>query len=100
MNIELKKLSLNDGKEIYEMIKEIGPGENGFVNYGYEINYSGFDDYLKKNDNYSKGINIVPGFVPQTVYWLYAGGVPVGVAKLRDYLTDSLKKAVDTLATA
>lgn len=93
MNIELKKLSLNDGKEIYEMIKEIGPGENGFVNYGYEINYSGFDDYLKKNDNYSKGINIVPGFVPQTVYWLYAGGVPVGVAKLRDYLTDSLKKS-------
>ena len=92
MNIELKKLSLSDGKEIYEMLKEIGPGENGFINSGYEINYREFDDYLLKNDNYSKGIGLEPQYVPQTTYWLYADGVPVGVSKLRDHLTDALRK--------
>lgn len=30
--------------------------------------------------------------VPQHIYWLYINAVPVGMAKLRHYLTDKLKE--------
>lgn len=32
MEVELRKLSLFEGQEVYRMALEIGPGENGFVN--------------------------------------------------------------------
>lgn len=32
MNIELRALSEDDGIEIFEMIQEMGLGENGFTN--------------------------------------------------------------------
>lgn len=92
MKIELKKLSLNDGKEIYEMIQEIGPGENGFMNNGYGISYNEFLEYLEKNKNMAEGINLKEGLVPQTIYWLVINEKPVGIGKLRDYLTDVLRK--------
>ena len=31
------------------MIKEIGPGENGFGNSGYDMSYEDFQEYLTKN---------------------------------------------------
>lgn len=31
MNVVLKKLSEADGRDVYEMIREIGPGENRFT---------------------------------------------------------------------
>ena len=90
--IELIELTLNDGKDIFDMIKEIGPGENGFGNSGYEMNYEDFSEYLIKNIKMSKGIDLWPEQVPQTMYWLYVDGVPGGIGKLRDYLNDNLKK--------
>jgi hypothetical protein len=32
IQVELKELSINVGLDVYEMLREIGPGENGFVN--------------------------------------------------------------------
>lgn len=90
--VELKELSIADGKDIYDMIKEIGPGENGFQNRGYYINTENFRDYLKGNINMSKGINLDSKYVPQTLYWLYIDDEPVGIGKIRDYLNDNLKK--------
>lgn len=37
MLIELKEASLSDGRDIFEMIMEIGPGENEFVNNGFDL---------------------------------------------------------------
>jgi predicted acetyltransferase len=61
--IELRKLTTNDGADVFEMIQEIGKGENGFTK---------------------------PQFVPQTIYWLYVDGKPVGYGKLRHYLNQNL----------
>jgi predicted acetyltransferase len=38
----------------------------------------------------SEGINLEPQYVPQTTYWLYIDGKPVGYGKLRHYLNESL----------
>jgi predicted acetyltransferase len=91
--LELKELSLNDGRDIFDMIKEIGPGENGFANGGYDISYEDFPQYLMRHINMAKGIDLKPEHVPQTMYWLYVNGIPVGIGKLRDYLNDNLKQA-------
>lgn len=93
MDIELRELSLNDGIDVFEMIKEIGPGENGFMNGGYNMDYSDFSKYLEKKVNISKGINLNPNHVPQTIYWLYIDSKPVGMGKLHDYLNDDLRKS-------
>lgn len=92
MLVELRELSAQDGIEVFNMLKEIGPGENGFMNSAYGINYDEFPSYLAENVNYSKGIELPPGYVPQTIYWLYIDSKPVGVGKFRHYLNDFLRE--------
>lgn len=92
MEYELKELSLNDSKDIYEMIQEIGPGENGFGNSGYHVEYNSFSDYLLKHHKISNGIDLHSEYVPQTMFWFYVNHRPVGIGKLRHYLNDALMK--------
>jgi predicted acetyltransferase len=92
MKIELKELSPTDGPDIYEMLQEIGPGENGFQNRAYGKSGIAFRNYLKKCVAYSQGLNLKPEHVPQTTYWLFIDGRPVGIGKLRHYLNDKLRK--------
>lgn len=92
MTIELREISMLDDKEIYEMIVEIGEGENGFGNSGYNIPFEDFPEHLKKNIDMSKGIGLRPEYVPQTMYWLWVNDKPVGIGKFRHYLNDNLKE--------
>ncbi|WP_339270439.1 GNAT family N-acetyltransferase [Paenibacillus sp. FSL R5-0470] len=93
MLIELKEASLSDGRDIFEMIMEIGPGENGFVNNGFDLAYSEFPDFIRDRIALSRGDNILPNYVPQTNYWLLIDSYPVGVGKLRHSLNDQLRKS-------
>lgn len=91
MRAELRELSMSDGRDIYEMLREIGPGENGFGNSGYAIDYADFPAYLQKQFDMSRGIGIdLTRYVPQTRYWLVVEDRPVGVGKLRHYLNECL----------
>lgn len=91
MQVELRELSQGDGSDILDMIREIGPGENGFVNEEYGMDETEFRDYLCRNVNVSGGIGLQPQWVPQTMYWLLIDGRPVGAGKLRHYLNDGLR---------
>lgn len=92
VKIELRSLSLNDGKDIFDMLQQIGPGENGFSGSGYDIDFADFPAYLNAQIEMSNGIGIdLKIYVPQTRYWLYVDGRPVGMGKLRHYLNDSLR---------
>jgi predicted acetyltransferase len=73
------------------MLREIGPGENGFINDG-NVEFSRFPDFLQKHVNMSLGIGLADNQVPQTLYWLYVDNKPAGYGKLRHYLNDSLRK--------
>lgn len=101
MLYHLKKLTLDDGNEIYEMLQQIPKDENGFLN---NINGLAFDDYKKqliKSDLNSKKTDIEDGWkVPQSVYWLFVDGKPVGMGKIRHFLTDKLIEEGGTLGYA
>lgn len=91
MRIELRECSLRDGSDILEMLREIGPGENGFQNRAYSVKDEEFRDLIYRWIDKSRGIGLGQGYVPQAVYWLYVDGKPVGISKLRRYLTESLR---------
>jgi predicted acetyltransferase len=91
MKVELRKLAKNDGRDVYDMLQEIGPGENGFCNSGFNIAYEQFTEYLDQNIDFSEGIGLDEKYVPQTIYWLIVNDKPVGIGKLRHYLNDNLK---------
>ncbi|MBK1809087.1 GNAT family N-acetyltransferase [Clostridium sp. YIM B02505] len=91
--IELRELSPEDGIDIYNMLQEIGPGENGFFNDGYKYPFDNFYEYLLDNYNASRGIELKLGHVPQTTFWLIVDGQPIGIAKLRSYLNYALRES-------
>lgn len=90
LQVELRELKPRGNREIYEMIQEIGHGENGFVNSLYSDDIDSFQMKLEWNHQTAAGIDLPEGYVPQTVYWMYANGVPVGYGKLRHHLNSNL----------
>lgn len=90
MTIELRKMTLDDGRDIYEMLQEIPRDENGFINKNNGRNYEGFKEWLKRSERISKGIGLEEWMVPGDVYWLFVDGIPVGQGKLRHRLTEQL----------
>jgi predicted acetyltransferase len=89
--VELREASLDDDRDIFEMIAEIGPGEHGFGNDGHDMKWDDFPEYLRRQIDMSRGIGIDPyRYVPQTRYWLIVDGRPVGIGKLRHRLNDYL----------
>jgi len=88
----LREASLDDGIEIWAMLREIGPGENGFGNEGYDVPFSHFRTHLQRRIDMKLGVNLPDGRVPMTTYWLFHGTMPVALTKLRHALTDSLRR--------
>ena len=91
--LELRKLSVNDGMDVYQMLQDIPLDENGLQNNANGLSYGEYKNWLIKKKQESELDGIVDGWkVPSTTYWLYADGVPVGFSKLRHCLTDALQK--------
>ena len=92
--LELRRLSVDDGPEIYHMLQDIPKEENGFGNNANGMSYEAYKEWLAAKHQESLREGIQDGWkVPSTTYWLYADGVPVGFGKLRHCLTDTLRKA-------
>ena len=92
--IELKKLSINDGMDIYEMLQEMPADENGLINRVNGMSFEQFKEWLKAKQEEAEQKGLVDGWkVPSTTYWLYIDRTPVGFGNLRHFLTDALMKA-------
>lgn len=92
--IELRQLSIDDGRDIYEMLQEMPADENGFINKANGMSFEQYKEWLIGMHAESEQKGLVDGWkVPSTTYWLYVDGVPVGKGSLRHFLTDALKKA-------
>ena len=92
--LELKRLSVDDGLDIYRMLQEIPREENGLLNKANGLTFDEYKNWLigKQQDAELEGI--VDGWkVPSTTFWLYVDGVPVGFDSVRHFLTDALSKA-------
>ena len=92
MNMEWKPLSASDGRDVYDMLQELSRDENGFVNNIWGRTYEEFEQWLVRSEKKAKGTELAAGHVPQNIYWLYADGRPVGMGKLRHFLTDALRE--------
>ena len=93
-NFQLKKLSSQDGRDIYELLQTMPKDENGLLNKANGLSYEEFKTWLTSKEKESEQIGLVDGWkVPSTTFWLYADDVPVGFGNLRHFLTDGLRKA-------
>lgn len=93
MNYELQKLSVNNGNDIYEMLQDIQKDENGFINSMNGKTFEEFKNWLVRSDIASQSTILIDGWkVPQTTYWLIVDGKPVGMGKLRSFITDKLRE--------
>lgn len=93
----IKKLSVDDGIEIFKMLNSIEKKENGFTN---EVNGMSFDEFrkwLKVQDAWSRGKCLPVGYVPQTTFWLYIDEIPIGYGKIRHHISDALLKDGGTI---
>lgn len=92
--LELKRLSVDNGLDIYTMLQEIPAEENGLINKANGLTFDEYKEWLivKQRDSEQEGI--VDGWkVPSTTFWLYADGIPVGFGSARHFLTETLRKA-------
>ena len=94
MKVELKQLSLEMGKREYNMLQGISNGENGFYNPACNISYEEYREWLKKEDDMSKGINLPEGWIPATTYFLYIDDEPVGYGRVRHASSEYLETVV------
>ncbi len=91
--LELKRLTLNDGMDIYNMLQEIPKEENGLMNGAKGLSFSEFKKWLAKQYQLSVQEGVKDGWkVPSTTFWLFADGTPVGFGKVRHCLTDALRR--------
>ena len=90
--LEIRELNWKDVDEIYKVLKELPEDENGFMNPYHGIDNDTFmHETMPKLIDIANGINLKPGYVPQTYYFLWEDEHIVGVYKLRHYLNESLK---------
>ena len=92
--LKLKRLSTEDGLDIYNMLQEIPREENGLLNKANGLTFDEYKEWLIAKHRESEQEGIVDGWkVPSTTYWLFADGVPVGFGSVRHFLTDALRQA-------
>lgn len=92
MALYLKQLSETDGIDIYNMLQNIGQDENEFKNPVKSMNYIEFKEWLVQQNQWAHEMNLPKGYVKQTIFWLYDDFIPVGIGKIRHYLTENSRK--------
>lgn len=89
----LKEANVEDGEKEYEFIKSMPENENGFINTDFGISKEEFiNSALIRHINFSLGIGLPEGYVPETLYFLWDNDVIVGLFKIRHCLNEALSK--------
>lgn len=87
----LKEANTEDIEKEYEFVTSLPENENGFENNNHGCSREDFENKVLPNYiNYSKGINLKEGHVPQTTLFLWKDDTIVGMFKLRHFLCEAL----------
>lgn len=88
----LKAANLADIEEEYYFLSRM-PSENGFENPFLNIERHEFEtEGLPKLIRASQGLDLKPGYVPDTYFFLWDEDHIVGVFKIRHYLNENLRQ--------
>ena len=91
MCLEIRKLSIDDGRDIYEMLQELPANENGFINSVKGKTFDEYKEWINNSFRNSEQTGLVNGWkVPETTFWLFENNNPVGFGKVRHFLTEAL----------
>jgi len=90
--MKLEEVSLTPPDELENLLADRGDGENGFVGTSVPNGAVSLEEYLQGCCDMSRGRNLKPGMVPQTVFWMIdADGAAIGMVKVRHRLNDKLR---------
>lgn len=92
MKIKLCPMRESDLGLLYELFQSIPLNENGFENSAFGLSETEFAQWVKEKILNSTGKNLKEGYVPQTMYILWVDNIPVGISKLRHWLTPALEQ--------
>lgn len=91
--MRLLKLWEADILKAYNLHKTFLAEEDGFQNPAYGLSLEEFEEYVEKCRKHSFGIDLLDGYVPDTIFILIDDyGNYVGRFNLRHYLNDFLEK--------
>ena len=93
MCIAIKRLTVNAGRDLYDMLQELPADENGFINSVNGKSYDAYQEWLQGAVWNSEQTGLIDGWkVPQTTFCLFENDQPVGIGKVRHFLTDALRE--------
>lgn len=89
----LKEITANDSLEGLKFLQEL-VNEEGImvVPAPKDINENTYGDWLKSKTDMAKGINLPDGFIPCTTFWVMLDNKIIGLANIKHYLNDFLRK--------
>lgn len=97
----LRPLSPDDGPDVYALLQSIPAEENGLMNAAHGMDFEQYRAWLRAQYESARQVGLRDGYkVPQTTYWLVADGRPVGLGRLRHFLTAALREDGGNLAYA
>ena len=92
MDMELRKININDIEAQWAYTTELPTDENGLTN---PFNGVSFDEYREKVlptlISYEHPVNMPEWFVPETYYYLWNDDCLVGEFRIRHHLTEALR---------
>ena len=69
--IELKRLSVDMDKDIYDFLQDVPKEENGFNNGANGMTYDEYREWLIKREQYANQVGLLDGWrVPETTFFL------------------------------
>ena len=101
MSVYLKKINYEDIDKEYEAIISIPENENGLENKYFNVSKDEFKNVvIPRLLNHANGIDLTPGHVPDTYFFLWDDEKIVGLFKIRHYLVESLIKGAGHIGYA
>ena len=91
--MHLEAASMNAPCGLAELIADLGTGENGFGGTPVATGDLTLEEYLRRCIDMADGVNLQPGYVPQTLFWVIdENGKAIGMVRVRHYLNDKLRE--------
>ncbi len=89
----LKEANYADAEKEYLFVREMPIDENGLTNEWFGISREDFENIaLKQMIDFSKGLSLPEGYVPETFLFLWKDNEIIGQFRIRHYLCASLRE--------